>query len=326
MLNTQGAINYNRDRGYSPQAIGIIQSVVNANTAGAWNSQSVSQVHVFQSKRGQLGTPDGKVGPKTLGAMIGELQGVKRTAEANVLKQYPYNYASAPSQSAPINPVTEFAQYMSMPLRFERIRQFDPKVGKMVDRWRLACVFKVHVGLNPLLTADEVLKYEYRQFIRGGVWTRNVGSPWLNAPDGNKAFSIPAYTGCAASVGLPSAAVPHGILDFDRWKEDGEVRLPQNRMYGHRISALVRDGRCQDEWLPHEVGRDYYGSDMPSVTGTWTGTPVEVWFELYFKGFVVEVTEDDYGNTTPIRVVQSKNWACYSSSMILNNYNSAVAV
>lgn len=326
MLNTADAIGYNGRRNYSQKAISIIQSVVNAPTIGKWDAKSVAQVHQFQSSRSQLGKPDGKVGPSTLGAMIGELQYVNRVADANVLKLFPYNLPSTPGQQGAKNPVANFSQHMSMPFRFERFRGLDPDLGRITDRWRAACVFKVHVGLNPLLTEDEVCRYEYRQFIRGGIWTRVGNQIWQPRPDANKALKVPAYGGCSPSIGLPSAAVPTTILDETHWKEDGEVRSPKDRYYGHRISALVRDGRCQDEWLPHQVGRDYYLSDQPSITGTWPGQTVEVWMELYFQGYIVEVEEDDEGLTRPIRVVQSKNWVCHSQTMTLSNYLNATPV
>lgn len=323
MLNTSSALNYNTNRAFSTKAIGIIQSVVNAPTKGIWDSQSVSQVHKFQSARSQLGSADGMVGPKTLGAVIGELQYVNRKAEADVLKQWSFTMPSTPTQPGAINPVSDFWQGMTMPFRFERFRGIDPTTNRMEDRWRAACVFKVHVGLNPALTEDQACRYEYRQFIRGNIWVKADGQDWVFA---NKALKVPAYGGGAASVGLPSDSVTGSILHETKWKEDGEVRDPQDRYYGHRISALVRDARCQDEWLPHQVGHDYYLSDQPSVTGTWPKIPIEVWMELYFQGYIVEVEEDDNGFTTPIRVVQKKTWMCHSQTMRLSNYLSAVAV
>lgn len=323
MLNTYSAISYNCNRAFSTKAIGIIQSVVNAPTKGMWDAQSVSQVHKFQATRGQLGNPDGMVGPKTLGAVIGELQYVNRNSDAQLLKQWSHTMPSTPAQPGAINPVSEFWQGMSMPFRFERFRGIDPITNLMADRWRAACVFKVHVGLNPTLTQEQACRYEFRQFIRGNLWAKADGKDWEFA---NRSMKVPAYGGCPASVGLPSEGCASGILDETSWKEDGEVRQPQDRYYGRRISALVRDARCQDEWLPHGVGHDYYLSDQPSITGTWPGVPVEAWLELYFRGYIVEVEEDDQGFTKPVRVVQKKEWVCHSQVMRLNNYFSAVPV
>jgi peptidoglycan hydrolase-like protein with peptidoglycan-binding domain len=323
MLNTSNAINYNANRKFSTKAIGIIQSVVNAPTKGLWDTLSVTQVHKFQSARSQLGSPDGKVGPKTLGAVIGELQSVKRIGDAAVLKQWSYTMPSAPTQPGAINPVSAFWQATTMPYRFERFRGIDPTTHRMEDRWRAACVFKVHVGLNPNLTQEQACRYEYRQFIRGNIWVKVDGKDWVFA---NGALKVPAYGGCQAAIGLPRDSVTGDSLNEHQWKEDGEVRSPKDRYYGHRISALVRDSRCQDEWLPHGVGHDYYLSDQPSITGTWPKVPIEVWMELYFQGYVVEVEEDDQGFTRPIRVVQQKNWVCHSQTMRLSNYFSAIAV
>lgn len=323
MLNTSSAISYNCNRKYSTKAIGIIQSVVNAPTKGMWDAQSVSQVHKFQSTRSQVGSPDGMVGPKTLGAVIGELQYVRRNADADVLKMWSYTLPSTPTQNGAINPVSEFWQGMSLPFRFEQFRGIDPTTNRMEDRWRAACVFKVHVGLNPALTQEQACRYEYRQFIRGNIWVKADGGPWVFA---NQALKVPAYGGCAASIGLPSDPCTGNILDEMKWKEDGEVRQPKDRYYGRRISALVRDARCQDEWLPHEVGHHYYLSDQPSIAGTWRKGPVEVWMELYFQGYIIEVEEDDEGFNKPVRVVQKKTWTCHSQTMKLTDYSKAVRV
>ena len=65
MLNAPSAITYNTGKGYSTKAIGLMQDVVRAPTLGSWNTDSVTGVYKFQQARPAVGTPDGKMGPKT---------------------------------------------------------------------------------------------------------------------------------------------------------------------------------------------------------------------------------------------------------------------
>lgn len=330
MLNHGKAIDYNTGRKFSQKAIGIIQTVVNAPTKGVWDGPSVSQVHKFQTGKSQLGTPDGKVGPKTLGAIIGELQWVHRTADASVLKDYHYEMPSTPNQPGAVNPVVEFAQAMSSSFRFEKFRGWDPGLGRTTDRWRAACVFNVVVDLNPLIKSDDLLKYEYRQFIRGGVWSRTTDKPWTTPPNANSAFDIPdrdfvipGYKKADSGCGFPAGAPAGKGLDVNGWKEDGELRKDKpTRRFGHRQTAVTVDGKYRDLWSGHR----YHLSDQPSLTGTWDGRTVEVWIELYFQGFVVEVSEDEEGVVQPVKILKSKSWQCHSQTMTLNNYANAVSV
>lgn len=89
-LNKGAAISYNKERGYSQKAIGIIQFVVGAKTTGVWDNQAVEAVYAWQqSKNGQIAS-DGKVGPETLGYFIGELELAYRKPDADVLRQFPH--------------------------------------------------------------------------------------------------------------------------------------------------------------------------------------------------------------------------------------------
>lgn len=92
-LNEYSAINYNKDRGYSQQAIGIIQMFARATTTGKFDGQTVRAIYNVQQSplypKFQNG-PDGKVGPSTLGLIIMELEHVSRMSEAAILRKYEY--------------------------------------------------------------------------------------------------------------------------------------------------------------------------------------------------------------------------------------------
>ena len=93
MLQTNSAIDYNKACNYSQQAIGIIQMFVNAPTKGYFEEKTVEAVYRMQQSPMYgfpAGSADGKVGPKTLGVMIMELEHVSRMTEAAVLRSYCY--------------------------------------------------------------------------------------------------------------------------------------------------------------------------------------------------------------------------------------------
>jgi|GEM_PF-2985808 len=105
-LNVASAINYNRNRGYSQKAIGIIQMFVNCRTTGVFDQQTVQAIYDMQKSPLYpiKFTPDGKCGPKTLGIMILEFEHAFRQMEANVLRQYEYIINGVPSNNKPSAP------------------------------------------------------------------------------------------------------------------------------------------------------------------------------------------------------------------------------
>lgn len=92
-LNTESALAYNKACKYSQQAIGIIQTFVNAPTKGYFDVKTVEAVYKMQQSPlygFQPGSADGMVGPSTLGVMIMELEHVSRITESAVLRSYCY--------------------------------------------------------------------------------------------------------------------------------------------------------------------------------------------------------------------------------------------
>ncbi len=103
-LNLYSAIKYNKDRGYSQQAIGIIQMFANARTTGVFDHQTVEAIYRTQQspiypqlKNGA----DGMVGPSTLGLIILELEHVRRMSEAALLRKYEYRISGITYNSQP---------------------------------------------------------------------------------------------------------------------------------------------------------------------------------------------------------------------------------
>ena len=160
-------------------------------------------------------------------------------------------------------------------------------------------------------------QFEYRQFIRGVVWYRkwidDTAGDWVKVDRGvadkDKAFKIPAYAGAPVTSGLPATAVAGVGLDDWRWKEDGVIRHGQAVRYGYRTGVKVSGPRERDEWLgPPLTSLQYRLRDAPSLEDDWGSYSnwIELYFDLEFKGFVVELKTDF---VTPVRVVAQRSWA-----------------
>lgn len=322
MLNTQQAISYNVGKAYSTKAIGLIQEVVRVPTKGMWNADSVTGVYKFQQSRPVVGTADGMMGPKTLGAMIGELRYVNRNADAAVLAQYPH---VMPSDHVPqgSDPVVKFQRYPVRDFRFERYMKAGQK------RWRASCQFDLEIELNNALPASELVRYEYRQFICGGIWVWTHGgseTDWHVEPNGNAALRVPPYAGHPASTGLPPQSVGGIGLDA-RWKEDGSYQAGKPLPYGYRKTATMDLSNEKDLWQPAMYGRRYKLRDTPSIAGDWIGWPIQLWIELYFRGYIVEVTRDAEDNPTVQRVVKKLEWQYQKlGNLYLDTYDKAVPI
>ena len=196
------------------------------------------------------------------------------------------------------------------PFRWER---YYGTAGKM---WQAACQFDVKVEIDPSVDELECLSVEYRQYICGGVWVRRGHEEWTadNNPNGNGYFPIPPYAGQNKVAGIPMKAVTGTGLNL-AWKEDGEIQTGGTERYGYRDTANVETANEIDKWYNSSqlTGRSYKLRDTPSMSGRWgSGDSVDVWIELYFKGFVVEVERDDATNTTrPTRLLKQKNWSYF---------------
>lgn len=201
--------------------------------------------------------------------------------------------------------ITKFDHITRRDFRFERFYANGKKM------WQASCQFDVAIELDSKLEPVQCGQIEYRQFIRGGVWVRRGNQPWTddNNPNGNAFFRIPAYAGQSRLADMPMHAVSGNTLSL-RWKEDGEIENGQIERYGYRDTATVDTAHEKDIWMPYNSsGRSYRLRDTPSIRGEWgSGDSVEVWIELYFKGYVVEVERDASDKTIPIKILKQKSW------------------
>jgi hypothetical protein len=210
---------------------------------------------------------------------------------------------------------------MALNLSFNPVKRFTrPNVVSYQEqfsahgkrRWRGCGWFDLEVDLDSRLTAQQAQQFEYRQFIRGVVWYRK----WIDDTAGDwkkvdrQAFQIPAYAGAPTASGLPATAVAGVGLDDWKWKEDGIIRQGQAVRYGYRTAVKVSGPNERDEWLgPPQASLQYRLRDRPALEDDW-GSYGANWVELYvdleFKGFVIELDTDF---VTPLRVVEQRSWA-----------------
>ncbi|MEP6849700.1 MAG: hypothetical protein ABI999_12660 [Acidobacteriota bacterium] len=184
-------------------------------------------------------------------------------------------------------------------------------------KWQASTQFEVTIDIDRTDMTDlELASIEYRQYIRGGVWTRRGTKDWPldSAPDGNKSFAIPKYAGQKDIIVplIPIYAVNHEELDMSHYKEDGQIEKGGEEWYGYRAWANVEAPNEVDKWTPEgPSGTRYLARDTPSIMDDWgDGESVEVWIELYFKGFVVEVDLPDT-RTRPIKMLKHHAWSYF---------------
>lgn len=302
-LNTASAIAYNKERGYSQKAIGIIQFVVNAKTTGVWDSQAVQAVHDWQkSKNGQIDA-DGKVGPATLGYFIGELELAYRKPEADVLRQFPHKMGSE-SGPGKQNAVDEFTH--------QTVKQ--PRLGKFTEggkpMWGIQGSFKVRLTLSPALSESERCKYEYRQYIKGSL-TIEDGS-W-NGPIWNAKPGTKKSIGSKVTVPVDPKNPSLGFGLTSSWKEDGLDRTHEGRgirRFGYRDYCDSSEPGYQNQWLPDQNGHIYALQDSFGYAEPYFKIAIRITLEYHYKGEVVRVTRDpNTEETVPVEVVKSKIWS-----------------
>lgn len=173
--------------------------------------------------------------------------------------------------------------------------------------WRLSCQFDIYVEIDKSVSPEECSRIEYRQFIRGGIWTTERGESWTTPANANHVIPIPPYRGNMLCSDLPQNEVDGVGLSLD-WKEDGKG----DQRYGYRHVPKVDFMREKDLWKPNQMeGRSYHCRDTPSIAGLWSYADdhsMNVWAELYFNGYVVEVERYDEGPALPIRVLKELSW------------------
>lgn len=189
-------------------------------------------------------------------------------------------------------------------------------------RWRVTWPFELDLDLSTQIHPTQIANYEYRQYIRGGVWYRyglqNHWGDWYNANE-KGAFKIPAYIPPAPGSGLPGLS--HNLVGLSEniCKEDGINRHGVDVRYGYRSGLAMNQPGERDEWItPHQ----YRLRDTPSVADDCPALAyadqVEVWFEMFFDGYVVELGLNPSNKLVPKRVVASRTWKCHQSNVRLS--------
>jgi hypothetical protein len=272
-LNKSSAISYNKNRGYSQQAITIIQTFANAKTTGVFDNQTVEAIYKMQQSPlypFKL-VADGKIGPGTLGLIIMELEHAGRMSEAAVLRSYPYNIQGVAGE---INPIESFVHWTSDPLKLRT----DGSSWFSMDG-----SFNVKLKLSPSVDPK---RYEYRQKIKGEAWsqrgdwnaTKTVWTATGNWIDEGEKFKIPAQ-----------GVLGKGLLK-NHWKEDGEdLGGGKAEKFGYRSTPATIIPGLRDFYVPNQNGPEYVLQDTFGIRKT---TPyvsgVKLWLELFYMGCVID--------------------------------------
>jgi hypothetical protein len=318
-INVQSAIAYNVACNYPSKLIQVILTGVRAPgawMATGWNEAGVTAVAEWQ-KFNNL-TSDGMVGPNSLDRLIYEHQHCGKTAEADVLRDFlakakaAQKAAQAAKKKEIGKIVSSFTRVTTHPFRFEKEQALDPKTGRRVPAWAARGTFEVAVKLNPALSKQERLRYEYRQYIKGSGWVQDgqwnaQRTHW--APIGNpinisSRFEVPPDPPRDPNNGLTQA-----------WKEDGkfpEVPGGAPFRFGYRDGAVKNGTRFRSKWSPHNVsGPNYTLRDSPGYSEIYDGSAPRVRMDFTFRGVVVEVEEveaeaGDY--TKVVREIEEQTW------------------
>ncbi len=287
-LNTNSAISYNKERGYSQQATAIIQNFANAKTSGVFDAATVQAVYKMQQSPLYpfKFAADGKVGANTLGVIIMELENVGRKQEASVLRSYPYTMQGVADES---NPVASFTHATTEPLLL-RTDKFS--------WYSMQGVFIVRLKLNPNLPNPS--RYEYRQKIKGGAWSKLgdwTGSTWTAKPD---AEWIPESDGFQ----VPSEGILGKGLYMNNWKEDGQLVNGNAERFGYRAKEKTVKPGLLDMYVPDQSGPQY---ELKDTFGISRKSPyvkgARLWITLSYLGCVIDTTR-------PVgdQVIFSKQW------------------
>lgn len=288
-LNVAKAITYNKSLNYSQPVIGTIQSRVQAQTTGTWDTQSVKAIAKWQASAIRPMAhvkldADGMMGPSTLGVLIAEAMQTGREQEASTLRQYPYKL---PSGGGSLDPIIKFSHWTSIDLALR------PDAGG--TRWQMRGRFHITLKLDPNL--PDFARYEYRQRIKGTatiqagklsgtpadklsdrVWTKT------NEPfDMSGQFAVPPGYETGPYGGL--IYKPKGILT--EWKEDGEVVNNKAFKFGYRAGGAVIAEGIVDSYSPNQQGPDYVLQDTFGTMGAYLAA-AKISVELWYQGYVLD--------------------------------------
>jgi hypothetical protein len=288
-LNAAAATTNNRARRYSADAVRIIQREVRGDATGAFDDQTATRIFDWQGGSGRLGrlTPDGEMGPASLGSMIGELTRAGNTADAVLLSQFPHILPTgvAPPPGAQVDPVVEFKAISLLPTTLKT----DGGAG-----WTMSGRFQVRLLLNPNLNPE---RFEYRQFIRGTASAQR-GAFQTGVPP-----SLATWTATGPVVDAASSFNTPGGLQ-QSFAEDGTTQHGVILHYGRRSAAPIHQAQIgwEDFYLPTQAtGNEYHSMDNPAVSGTPRIVGLRARLSLDFSGRVIDTTDG--------RIVRSLQWA-----------------
>ncbi len=292
-LNIASANAYNRSRGYSADAIRIIQREVGATNTGAFDSQTATRIYEWQGAGGRMRalTQDGKMGPISLGTMIGELMRAGRTADATTLFAFPNVLPPgvSPPGGAAIDPVVEFRAVTVTPIA---LRGFGAG-------WMMGGSFRVHARFNPTVNCRPL---EYRQLIKGTATVqqgRFTGAPslatWVatgTVINAASSFQIPG--------GLPTA-----------FAEDGQVVGGVTHRFGHRSAPAHISTGLEDRYLPAQAtGCEYRAQDTYGLRGATRPVGLRIKLNITWQGRIIDTSRAN-------RLVRTLHWGVNKDDIIV---------
>ena len=292
-LNLASANSYNRTRNYSADAIRVIQREVEATPTGSFNEDTVRRIFEWQQGNGRLRTltPDGKMGPGSLGTMVAELNRRGRTADAVLLHQFPNVLppGERPPAGAVVNPIVEFRAVTLVPIN----------LGGQGAGFKMGGRFRVTVRLNPEVDCG---RYEYRQFIKG---TANVQQGTFTGPVPSLANWRPSgpLHDAKNDFGVPGGLQPH-------FTEDGEIVGGRTLSFGYRSAAPVVQQGIEDRYLPSQAtGCEYRAVDTYGLSGIRRPRGLRVRLKLTWQGRVIDTRA---GN----RILDTRQWGVEKDDII----------
>jgi len=300
-INVLNAIDYNQKKFYSKTAIKIIQRRIGAEVCGVFDVQTISAIYNWQKspKRLKNLTADGMFGSSSLGVMIAEMDKKGDAANASVLRQFPHKTLGGEIKTnEPAEPVTFLQKFPDSELDLRRNPVDD-------NRWVMKGSFRVEMSLDEQIV--EPWRYEYRQFIKGRVYTHDG----LFGDGAAKKIWQPR-DGAVVEEANDYMKVPN--LSRDMFYEDGEVMRNRTiERFGYRSKPPAYRPGLMDYYTDNQLGWYYYLQDTFGLEGArkrdsqgFYRTGLKIGVELQFRGIVIK----DGKNLTTEQINQS-NWKNY---------------
>jgi hypothetical protein len=293
-VNPSAATAYNRSRNYGAGAIRIIQRETGSQVSGAFDPQSATAIHRWQGESRRMASlvRDGKMGPKSLGVMIGELVRRGGAADATVLAGHPHILppGATPPPGATTDPILEFRAITVTPIN---LRAFG--AGFMMGG-----SFKIRLKFHPDV---DCRRYEYRQRIKGTA-TLQQGS------FSGTVRTLATWSSTGSVKNVASAfQIPGGLPTT--FAEDAQITSTGavNR-FGHRSSSAVHQTGLEDRYLPRQSdGCEYRAQDTYGLRGTTRPLGLRIRLNIIWQGRVIDTRS---GN----RVIRTLHWGAKRDDII----------